>query len=245
MELLPAPMLMNAGVRAHARPSGFRKANRNRGTGGVFRAIRSMIIRISQGTIQRDTVNQCKQAVTPGNQSELTLGGGLIEGGMVGPDLARLSEVTTQIRAETRDRGRAKCQPCARFVPTPVAGHPRGSVSTDREAVDASVNQAYSLVAWPCGRPFGPPCPSCWRGGEQSAADKSLSRRGLFGTSENVKKARGGPGAERDVCEHRVNSVAKPIAAQQSAAPSATEHGLDRGFNSFHQRVEGLCVLEP
>src|SRR5664279_5213184 len=133
---------------------------------------------------------------------------------MVGRDLSRLCEVTAQVCAETRYHGRAKCQPCTGFVLAPAAGQPGGSVDTDREAIHASVDQAYPLVAWPCGRPLGPPGPSRWRGCEQSAADKSLGRRGLVGASEKVKNARGGPGAERDVGEQRMNSMAKPLAAQ-------------------------------
>ena len=100
---------------------------------------------------------------------------------MVGRDLSRLCEVTAQVCAETRDRGPADRQPCARFVPAPTAGHPGGNVDTDGETIDGSVDQADSLVARPRGRPLGPPSPGRWRGGEQAAADESLGCRGLLG----------------------------------------------------------------
>jgi hypothetical protein len=124
----------------------------------------------------------------------------------VGRDLTRLYEVTAKVCADTRDHGRAKGQPCTGFVPTPAAGHPRGRVNTDREANDASVDQAHTLVAGPRRRP---PRPSRWRGGEQSAADQSLSRRGLLRASEKVEKARGGPASDRDVGEQWVDGMAQ------------------------------------
>ena len=128
-----------------------------------------------------------------------------------------------------------------RFVPAPVAGHPRGTVEADRETIDVSMNQTRPLVAWFRGRPLSPPGPSRWCGCEQSAADQSPGRCRVLGTAENVKKARGRPAAERDAGEQRVNGMAKPLTTQQPAGPPTAEHCMVGSIVP----VERRCVLEP
>lgn len=96
---------------------------------------------------------------------------------MVGRYIARICEMTAQIGAESRDQGRTECQLRTHTVPAPAAGHPRGCVDTDREAIDTGVDKAYPLVAWSRGCPLCPSGPSRWCRGEQAAADKCLGRR--------------------------------------------------------------------